>query len=661
MSGHDDKGEWKDEEVPASNRPGVPEDLQEDAENAGKKLCKTEEEQEATANEPEDELWDGYNEDRVATGQPLAPDDSKVRNEMELGGSESDEDMGYFQKGPRDESWMNTKGNFLPEEERERANERGAESDDSMYKDKEKEAKKVNLLTLLSPREDGGQCRDEDVLHFPIRDLVQSLGELVSEDDTVEGTSDKVKDFTGDDHQEAGETFAEFPPDISSWGEDEAIAEESKYNLDAVLSASSEISYLDRETDPTLLGTVNSNNKEDQDLCPGWTETAIDAKRRAFTAGETDNKCKSKTLPYAQRTVLPCWSDVGDEIGACLEDADHTQDEAELNGATNATCSLSDKDLHNFYDYTCASESIFDVRPPMIHIFSNSDDDIQANKTDGEYKRDDLSEHESVPAISPPPLQKHHVEMRTIYEDSSLTKIDTTWESPTGSEDNMWANMPLFSQDSTLNTDDEDKQNSQSSLETAESAEVQGDIHPITLLSNQGSVDDDFFFTHEDEASGIAELCHYGDEYEDKGNWEEEQERIQAFYEFYNDSNGEMDQEGRKTKVHFCTDLLSQVIHYDSEEDSLDSSTEAEEEMIPEYKEKSEYDTPTMNTNQQLQCNVVPENVGLRNTQLQSRKQKCLGLVKLILKMFLVIGMGLLVLWWSMDETDFFGLPLFNG
>ncbi|CAL8250944.1 unnamed protein product [Arctogadus glacialis] len=662
MSEYDDKGDWKDKEVPKSRLPAVPEVLQEDAESAGKKLCKTAEEQEAE--EPEEglasmcrshKLWDGYKEDRAFTGEPLAPDGSKVRNEAELGWSESDEDMGYFQKGPQDESWMNTQGDFLPEEERESANERGAESDESMYKDKEKEEKKANFLTMLSPREDGGPCGDEDILNFPIRDLVQSLGELVSGEDTVEGSTEKGKEFTGGDHQRAGETFAVFPPDISSWGKDEAADEESKGNLDAVLSASSETSHLDRETEPTLLGTGNIDNKEDRDLGPGWTETVVEAKCRAFTAGATDDKCKSKTLPYAQRTVLPCWSNVGEEIGTCPENADHTQDEAELIGATN-TCSPSDKDLHPFYDHTCATKSIFDIRPPIIHIISNSDD-IQANKTDGECKRDDLSQHESAPALSPPPLQKHHVEMRTVSEDSSLTKIDTTWESPTGGEDNMWAKMPGFSQESMLNTEDRGKQNSQSSLETAEptkvaskdpfNTDVQGDIRPSTLLSNQGSVDDGFFFTHEDEASGIAELGYDGDEYEDSRNWEDEQERIQAFYKFYNESDGEMDQEGRKTKVHFCMDLLPQVFHYDSEADLLDSSTEAEEEMIPEYNGKRENDTSTLNSNLQLNRDVVPE-TGL-------------GLLKSILKMFLVMGTGLLVFWWTMDETDFLGLPLFKG
>jgi hypothetical protein len=29
--------------------------------------------------------------------------------------------------------------------------------------------------------------------------------------------------------------------------------------------------------------------------------------------------------------------------------------------------------------------------------------------------------------------------------------------------------------------------------------------------------------------------------------------------------------------------------------------------------------------------------------------------------MFLVMGTGLLVFWWTMDETDFLGLPLFKG
>lgn len=106
---------------------------------------------------------------------------------------------------------------------------------------------------------------------------------------------------------------------------------------------------------------------------------------------------------------------------------------------------------------------------------------------------------------------------------------------------------------------------------------------------SSGSVDDSFFSSVEHQNPQNSELGEAGDdEYEDKSNWEQEQERIMAFNKFYEDSELLTGQEGkgggeghfpqtsvlcrsqllfhltgRQTKVQFCTELFSQVILYE--------------------------------------------------------------------------------------------------
>lgn len=60
------------------------------------------------------------------------------------------------------------------------------------------------------------------------------------------------------------------------------------------------------------------------------------------------------------------------------------------------------------------------------------------------------------------------------------------------------------------------------------------------------SLDDRFFFTTEHQDSQISELGELGDdEYEENTNWEQVQERIKAFYDFYADSDQVTEEAGR--------------------------------------------------------------------------------------------------------------------
>uniref|UniRef100_A0A4W5LRR7 LEM domain-containing protein n=1 Tax=Hucho hucho TaxID=62062 RepID=A0A4W5LRR7_9TELE len=101
------------------------------------------------------------------------------------------------------------------------------------------------------------------------------------------------------------------------------------------------------------------------------------------------------------------------------------------------------------------------------------------------------------------------------------------------------------------------------------------------------------------EASGITEsreLADEEDDEEDNRSWEQEKERIKAFYKFYNDdeeerenaTGTECDFSGRKPIVQFCMDPLPQVIEYtdSSDVDLVDNLSDGDEDL--DYTERLE-------------------------------------------------------------------------
>ncbi|XP_035512385.1 acidic leucine-rich nuclear phosphoprotein 32-related protein 1 isoform X2 [Morone saxatilis] len=196
---------------------------------------------------------------------------------------------------------------------------------------------------------------------------------------------------------------------------------------------------------------------------------------------------------------------------------------------------------------------------------------------------------------------------------------------------------------------------------------VQREDAKTTSPSNQGSLDDSFFFNTELEASEISEMGQLGDdESEEDRNWEQEQERIRAFYEFYDDSDGENGREGRQIKVQFCADPLSQIIHYEtdsSDRDSLSSSTDREEELSS-AETSEELREPEDIVQMKPVCDPpntqLPENVpDLCNTPNCTRKHKCLDLLKLTLKMGVVVVTGLMMFWLATDQAGWFSHVFF--
>ncbi|KAM8830128.1 uncharacterized protein ACB058_018502 isoform 4-T4 [Synchiropus picturatus] len=156
--------------------------------------------------------------------------------------------------------------------------------------------------------------------------------------------------------------------------------------------------------------------------------------------------------------------------------------------------------------------------------------------------------------------------------------------------------------------------------------------------TNQGSLDDSFFFNTGSEKSGKAELEKVDEE---ERNWEQEQERIKAFYKFYDDSDEDSERPGRMIKVQFSPVPLSQVIHYETDSDS---------ESLRGFSEDNDVDTDE----------TVPEASALMDTKVQEQnphqkmkfggKHKCPNILRLLLRASVVVSVGLLALWFAIKH-----------
>lgn len=161
--------------------------------------------------------------------RPLTPEEDEntpVRNK-EPGETESDE-ISYFQRVPEqdsrtertEEDQLETHGSeseALKHEEEEEEEEEEQEEDeyDDGNNHEGEEEDEDEALTSYCQREVENPHWDEaagDILDF-LELKVQHVQDLLADD---EEPVEKMKDFSGEDHQEAGESFAEYPSDFSS-------------------------------------------------------------------------------------------------------------------------------------------------------------------------------------------------------------------------------------------------------------------------------------------------------------------------------------------------------------------------------------------------------------------------------------------------------------
>lgn len=213
-----------------------------------------------------DEFNDGNKEDEIfAEGQPLAPEDAEspqVRNK-EQGEAESDEDVSYLKRIPGRGDETVIKPAETGEDQQESEEEKEEDSSDPECEgmkieleenvtDQPFEEEEVENIYRDDPEEGGSE--------FP-HISSQNLQDLTGEVDNGE-YAEKMKDFSGDEHQEAGESFADYPSDFSSceYAEDGRKIQESRSNF---WPGASEYS-LYAQDDMTQMGSAeDSDEKED--------------------------------------------------------------------------------------------------------------------------------------------------------------------------------------------------------------------------------------------------------------------------------------------------------------------------------------------------------------------------------------------------------------
>ncbi|XP_035014055.2 uncharacterized protein si:dkey-183p4.10 [Hippoglossus stenolepis] len=587
-----------------------------DYEPEGSVSGEDEEEDEGTGDNPGDILMSvccsdefGHEEDRIfAEGLPLAPqgaENPQVRK-VEQGDNESDEEVSYFERVPERGNEMMTKGDEIKQDERESEGaKQGSDCESESMRVKQEE-------NVESP------YRGEPAtatLAFP--DISgQNLQDLIAEVDGEEYV-EKMEAFSGEEHEEAGEGFADYPSDFSS----------CEYVEDAVkqLESNSQASASPHTSD--------SGSKAKQEVC---VEGAVVDVTWMGTEEDTDEQGGR----YLCRRDLEMDADVFRSYD--VADRGKTEIVGNVSGETGESESYSSSD--DEFEVKRRDEELLDNK--CLHDLQNDkklEDTLLYRASNAAPSRWSMSDD-------------HHI----TNNRAEPADVSISWDF------DMSNTASILSED--LSTaEDTDRTETALSRVSQRPAEdinicsvVQSEESKSTSPSYQGSLDDSFFFNTEVQASGITELEQLGDD-ENEEDRSREEERIKAFFRFYNDSEGEDEREERQTKVHFCADPLSQVIHYEtdsSDRDSLSSSTDREDdpssgETSEELKEPDDI-LPTIPV-----CDPpdteLPESKpekDVSQTQICSRRHKCLRMLKSILKMGLVIVMGLLMFWLATDLPD---------
>lgn len=432
------------------------------------------------------EFCNDNKEDKIfAEGQPLALEGTEtpqVRNE-EQGESEKDEEVSYFGQVPGHTKEIMIKGEGTEGDEQEREVETQEDSSDSEcehMKIKEEE----EVIALCSEQEVESPYRVEASLEFS-EITVQNLQDLIEEVDTEEHV-EKMKDFSGEEHQEAGESFADYPSDFSSceYVEGEGQNRENDYKsntLPCLEGAGTDITWSGREEDTDQVGEGYLYSRD----------LEMDADRVMNL--EENGKTKIENIEYG----------------------------------------CDDEDL--------AAES---------DSYSSSDDDVQVRRDDELSENMRLQDLENYKKLEDTQLYSESgaaFSRLSVSDDHHLNQVNIA-----DFHINWDFNFTSLLCEDLLTTEDTDTVETQPTDMRRHPAEdinsysvVQREDSKTTSMSYQGSLDDSFFFNTELEASRVSELGQLGDdEYEEERNWEQEKERIEAFYKFYNDDIEENGREG---------------------------------------------------------------------------------------------------------------------
>ncbi|MED6235084.1 hypothetical protein ATANTOWER_015244 [Ataeniobius toweri] len=434
----------------------------------------------------------------------------------------------------------------------------------------------------------------------------QNLQDLISEVDG-EAYQEKMSDFTGEEHQEAGESFADYPSDFSS-----SEYGRNPVNVQGASPCPREEECLEKAVTETLWTHMSEEadyEKEEEFLFSRDIEMNADKMMSLDEAPGEEDERKSENLLSVT----------------------HFDNEEEISKSDSYSSSEDEEPLRR-------SSDVFSIQSRTQDL---EDDRKLENIT---FHDDSTIRHD-----------------RYELADFLRSELDVL-------ENNTFLSEYLLTTDDTEETESPPSDKNQCLEDDANSySVVQREDTKTSSPFIQGSIDDSFFFNNEPE--NFTEDGQRGeeeeDEYEERRSFEQMKQRIEAFQKFYDTSDDENGRE-RQTKVQFCADPLSQVNYYDtdsSDRDSLSSSSGREEdpsssEQSDEPREPEEdlnikpvYD-PAIVQQHQIPADII-------NTQTCTETPKSLSTLKLIVMLGVLTATGVLMFCLTTDQPEWLRQLLF--
>ncbi|XP_055747221.1 FK506-binding protein 5-like isoform X2 [Salvelinus fontinalis] len=596
-------------------------------------------------------------ENIVTTGQPFAQEEREnpnIRN-IEQGAYENS-DVSCFEGVTEDDTMKITAdiSEGIEEEERLTAEENQEKSSDSDLEvltssitenQREEGKKEVNLLSPHFPQENEEEEEDEHgapeiVSDCPDPAATQNLQSLMVNTFVEHPLEEKIKDFLGDDHQEAGESFADYPSDFSP----------SEYDKDGGKGREQ------NKNGSTLSGPSEGHLKIDENV---YLEREITEQKDSHVQGEEDEKEDAR--PAISLSVegeqdfadcAMCNINIDISTGKIIEDnleADSSsKDEKD-----------EDPGKHNEEHPALPRYQGIPQRDCRSHVSPLPDwEGGEENSSKQSVADLHLSD-----TISDVPTFTLHNEAGTSTAEVTRCnrgKRSTGNMSSSDSEDNFPGEFCTLETELRKNKRETciwGKEEYLGEIPPELEGKLENHLHTnISWDTGDNNMDrSGFILDYKYEGSGITvgEEQFADDEEEEERSWKQERVRIEAFYKFYNDEEEKEAMEtegafsGRKPRVQFCMDPLPQVIEYtdSSDTDFVDSSSDRDEDLDSTARLEEQREPESQKPQGELQdLSKIP--------RTHSKRDRCLRVLKFLLKMAVLTLIGLLTFWWTTDLLD---------
>ncbi|XP_067096248.1 uncharacterized protein si:dkey-183p4.10 isoform X1 [Osmerus mordax] len=375
------------------------------------------------------------------------------------------------------------------------------------------------------------------------------IDDVVADGCVQQHIEDKTKGFS-EDHQEAGESLADHPSDLSSCEYVENAEKKAENNEVCTFSGTSENILLNSNITETKLmeDSEEFDQMEDLNLCTGRTKMDVKGVNVIITEVTEDRVQADKVTGYVDRSSgeVHVARELPNSLYHSPADSSIKTFEWSVEDESDSYKSSEDEDQNKTYE---------ELPPGSTH------QGLWKDKRAGDHPLHREGGENSL---------HHSVDDQRICETSSFSPIVTI--------------LPA----------------EQCNAEVQQTGRLETDIHTRTNANKHGTIDDSFMFDDQYNTWGITEEEDDEDE-ERERNWEKEQERIDAFYKFYSDEEQDDITETKTRRVQFCVDSLSQIFQYDADS----SSSEVEEDLNPGKECNLEDETQMIHNNKKRSWSML--------------------------------------------------------